>query len=65
MATDRLAAQHVFFGVVLHARPACIAQEFERRNNTENSVLSLLGRILYSFTPLEFPHGPLERRLTF
>jgi hypothetical protein len=65
VAANRLAALHVFFGVGLRASPACIAQEFEGLNNTENSVLSLLGRVLYSFAPLEFPYGALERRLTF
>ena len=65
MAAHRMAARHALFGLRLPARSTWPGDWFQIFSQAKNSILSFLDVVLCSFAPVEFPHGPLERRLTF
>jgi len=65
VAADRLAAWHALLAVRLSASAARSGYRCKGLGKTENSILSVLDRILYCFSPVEFPHGPLERKRAF
>ena len=65
MAADRVAAWHAFFAARLLTKPGCIGDRLQVFSKAEDSVLSLLDPVLYTVAPLEFSHGPMERRRSF
>ena len=65
VAADRVAAWHAFFAARLLTKPGCIGDRLQVFSKAEDSVLSLLDPVLYTVAPLEFSHGPMERRRSF
>ena len=65
VASDRVAAWHVFLGARLLTKPGWIGDMLQVFSKAEDSLLSLLGPVLYTVAPLEFSHGPMERRRSF
>ena len=61
MASDRVAAWHAFLAARLRTKPIRIGDWLQVFSKAEDSLLSLLDPVLYSFTSLEFPHRTLER----
>src|SRR4029077_11790259 len=57
-----MATQHGFFGVGLFATATRPDGRFQVPSKAENSILSFLAPVFRNFTPLEFPHGTLERQ---
>ena len=65
VASDRVAAWHAFFAARLLTKPGWIGDWLQVFSKADDSVLSFLDPVLYSFAPLEFPHCALERRRAF
>jgi hypothetical protein len=65
VAADRVAAWHALFAARFLTKPGWIGDWLQVFSKAEDSVLSLLDPVLYTVAPLEFSHGPMERRRSF
>ena len=61
-AANRLAAWHALFAVRIFAAAAADRSQLKVFDKAQNGVFSILDPGLCSFTPVEFPHGALERK---
>ena len=65
VAADWVAVEHALPALRLPAGPRRSGERLQVPIKAEDSILSVLDPVLCSFAPLEFPHGPLERRRAF
>ena len=65
MAADRVVAQHALFACCFYGKPAGTGWPFHVFGKAKNSILSILGPVLFGLAPLEFQHGALERQWSF